>query len=163
MKIMIPFSLFLSAKSSWTGPPLWGFPEGQPHRERLLWPRVSEHADELGTYISKCVFCFPFKMDTQEYPGSDVQIDYLCQLIADQERQLHFKSHSLRLQGELLNHLSANQFSFFFFCLLQHCTQWCIIVFTGLCNLGIFWICLAKVPKHTHTRQTFHCFILPET
>lgn len=53
MKVTSPFSLFLSAKSSCADPPHWGFPEGQPHRERLLWAGVSEHADELGTYTGQ--------------------------------------------------------------------------------------------------------------
>lgn len=41
---------FLTAKGSRTDPPVWGVLEGQPNRERLLWPWVSEHADELGMY-----------------------------------------------------------------------------------------------------------------
>lgn len=45
--------LFLSppAKGSGTDPPLRRLPEGQPHRERLLWSRVPEHADELGEQL----------------------------------------------------------------------------------------------------------------
>ncbi len=92
MKRMISFSLFfLSAKSFWTGPPLWGFPERQPHREWLLWPRVSEHADELGMYTSDCVFLFPVWNKRIEYPGTDMQIDYTCQLSTDQQRQTAFQ------------------------------------------------------------------------
>lgn len=73
-KITIPFSLlfFISAKSFWTDPPLWGFPERQPHREWLLWPGVSEHADELGTYTNNCFSCFLFETDAHEYPGTGV-------------------------------------------------------------------------------------------
>lgn len=46
--------LFLSppAEGSGTDPPLRGLPEGQPHRERLLWPGVPEHADELGEQLT---------------------------------------------------------------------------------------------------------------
>lgn len=155
---MTPFSLllFLSAESSWTDPPLWGFPEGQPHRERLLWSRISEHAVELGRYTSKQVFCYPFTTDTQEYPESDVQIDYSRRPIADQERQLCLKSHSLitRLSPDS-SVSSVRQFGF-----VQRCERRAIIVFTGpeQCVILEYFELLWHKCLHTHVRLSIVLF-----
>lgn len=137
MKVTIPFSVFffpLSAKSFWTSSPLWCFPERQPHREWLLWPRVSEHADELGTYTSNCVF-FVFCLKrghaglsrNRHANGSDTSAKRFKVSKVTAWWQ-HAASEATRWTR--VSHFSGNQS--LIFSSLQLRAQWCSIVFTGL-------------------------------